>query len=97
MDKIARIKDDWKKVEVDNREILTKPYIVENLTEALEISKLIVPIVDKHKQTEQAQISISSRDVMVVLNGLSEEPVSDKIQSLASEIDNAVKKYYKSE
>ena len=97
MDKIARIKADWKKVEADNREILTKPYIVESLDEALELSKIIVTVVSRYKQTEQAQISMSSRDVMVILNGISDEPVSGKIQSLASEIDNAVKKYYKSE
>ncbi len=94
MDKVTRIDAGWKTVKVDNREILTKPYVVEGLDEALELSKIIVPIIEAHNQTEQTQISLSSRDVMVVLNGSSEEPISDKIQIIASEIDSAVKQLY---
>ena len=97
MDKITRTKADWKKVKVDNREILTKPYIVKSLAEALELSRIIVSIVEANNHAEQTQISLSTRDVMVVLNGSSEEPISDNIQIIASEIDSAIEQFDQSE
>lgn len=96
MDKLKRINTSWKTVNVDDREILTKPYIVESLAEALEISKLIIPIIEKRGQSEQTQLSLTAKDVMVVLNGHTDEPISRIIQNLASKIDNVVKKYYQS-
>lgn len=96
MSKIDRIKDDWRLFSTDDgREILTKVYLVDSLKESMKLAQIVVPLAERYNEDkEQTQLSLSSRDLMIILNGFSKKPISKNVRKLAAEIDKKIQEHY---
>lgn len=91
MEKINRINSDWRVVNTDGREILTKVYLVDSLKECMELAQIVVTLAESYNEDkEQTQLSLSSRDLMIILNSFSRKPISKNIRKLAAEIDKKI-------
>jgi hypothetical protein len=71
-----------------DREILSKVFPATNLRQALNMAKTATEVItDFGQDKDESQLSISSRDLLVILHGFSKGPVPELCRQLAKAID----------
>lgn len=82
------MKKTWKVSTTDGREFLSALYRVDSLEEANDILQKLLPIIIEHNAQYDSQISISSKDILVILHGHSTQPLNDSDWKLAHELES---------
>lgn len=79
----------WKiGVSEEDRQILSKVFASKNLEQSARMADAACKVIIKHKQDKnESQLSLSSRNLLVVLHGYSKGPITAVCYELATEID----------
>jgi hypothetical protein len=90
---VRNLQQQWKPIKTENRTTLTKMYIVDSLDEAMKTARIVAKLAKQfNEDKDNTQISISARNVLIILNAYRNHEISGNIYQLTKAIDDKIQR-----